>query len=389
MAFSGWALFVLKEFQEAKELDFDDAFIRQAIRLRFNFPAIDAWRLSLLHQGMSKEAELIYLLTRHGQSFQQTEVATTTLRHLLDTSNLSDLCDTFIRAEFCNQFRYIGLPAKSQEYGQELIGREFGDNPHLQTMILNQRHMNQYNIYYGSEDFYKLLATDTAKLAEGYETLVGIPVFDASNEHIGRSLEFGIETMALANLAYANSVIGCESEADALHKLESLLSILSNIAERGQNCRDEYMALQIYSEALWPLGRVVPFAMIRRWDTLSDRLMEVFFDGFPQASDSTRAIHNRFHIVEQTKQRSPVWIQVVILKSVREEEKAGNGADWLEKLIPEPSRHRVYGHAVLARALNSLEVLLGRDPLSIPARYALAQSESAVLLDAVYRLKEP
>ncbi len=387
-AFSGWGVYVINEVREANRSEYRDEVIRKIIDLGSDRPAAYDLRSSLIGSGHVGEAELIQLVTRHGESFRETETATATLRYLLDTKSMSDLCDTFVRANYCTNFRYIGLPITNFEEGRELVGRSFPEIPKLQTTLINHRHMNSFHLFYGRPDFQALLRADNAKLAHDYEELVGAPILDISPEHVGHALEFGLETLALAGIAQSNNVIACTSEEEAVSEIDRLMPMLNNIADRAVDIEDQYMSQLIYGEALWPIGRILPFALSRGWDNLGDRLLDVFFRGFAHYSRPVHgsALHARKMSLEADRLSGPIWIQMAILKAVREQERNGDGARWLDRLLPQSKRHRVFGHAMLARALLSLEIYLGRDPWTVPTRFTLAESESSVLLDAVDRL---
>lgn len=386
--FSGWGMYVIDEFRKDEPYEFDDAFIRQVISLRSNRPALYDLHRELQKAGKFSEAELIYLVTRHGTDFHESEVAIATMAHILSSSRQSDLSDAFIRLNFCTHFRYIGLPLQCFYYGDELKSINYEENPHFQTGLINQRHMNLFHTLYGKPNFNHELRQDTQALASSYSALVGASSFDPSPQHIGHSINISLETLALCGMAHSNRIISCDTEEEAKGEFFKLMPFFLKISERSKSAPNEYLKLGTYGESIWPIGRMIPFALINGWVEFAGLLLRFFYDGLPTLSDAAKKVHDRLHVVERAELNSPIWIQVALLTAVWEEQHQKTGAQWLDSLLPLNQRHRVYGHSLLARALVSLEVTLGRDPWDVPSNFTFANAESKVLLHAVDVLRK-
>ena len=387
-AFSGWGLYALDYFRQPMRYKFDDEFIRTLIRFGSDRPALYKLRHTLLTSGKIRESELIYLVTRHGDNFGEIEPAIATLNEILRSNNLSELADTYIRWNYATHFRYIGLSQTSFDKGLPLRGRRFFQYPELQARIINQSHMNFFHTLYGKPNFAQNLRDDNEKLASAYRDFIGNPIKDVAPGHLRFVLNKGLEVAALCGIAHTNAVIASRSEQEAREAFAELFIFCRNLADICGTQESDYLVMQTYAESLWPIARVAPFALLNRWGNRADHLVDLFFEGWPNASPRLRDIHARLMTHERERLGSPLWIQMAILKSAREQEKHSAGDKWLQELIPSDRKHLVYGHVVLTRALNALEVKLGKDPWEVPHRLALARSESVVLLDVIGRLRD-
>ena len=94
-----------------------------------------------------------------------------------------------------------------------------------------------------------------------------------------------------------------------------------------------------------------------------------------------------FHKIESAKLRSPIWVQMALIRSMLDQIKTRTGDQTLNRFIPEESRRLIKPHTVLQRTLDSMMVAYGTKSEDISDINALVSIESSLLLDCVREMK--
>ncbi len=375
---------------------FDESFIREILGMHSFRPELWDWRDHLLHSGRTREAELISVLSVHGEGFPDAFAAISRLREVIDESRLSSFSRTYLEVNFGTHHRYLGLVRQAFDIFSSLGEIETSDR-RLKVLLLNHRYMSRYQMVEPRSNLPQVLPSENQLLALSMRQDLGLEAISVTPGSINAAAEVSVECVALKGVYLMNLCMASRSEIEAIDALDLIdqyrRGVVSTLVLPEVEAGREWMAVRLYGEAVWNYGRIAPIALIYGWDRILHRCMKSFFETDVVSSHVERSVMVKYHEAEATKLRSPIWIQMALIRSMLDQIATGTGDQTLKELIPEENRHRIRHHSVLQRTLDAMMVAYGTRPSEINEINALVSIESSLLLDCVRemnrRLRSP
>ncbi len=365
---------------------YSESFIREILRLHSNRPELWTWRDNLMQAGRAEEAELISVLAVHGEGFWDAFSSISRLRELIDHSNISSFSRAYLEVNYATHHRYLGLT--HQAFALHERFDEFStDDRQLNTLLLNHKHMNRHLTLGDVANFPAGISEDNHALAEAMIDKLGVDPASMDAASFSHAKDVSVECVALKGLYLMNICIASKSEHEALGALDLLDQyrkqlVSSLIAPEVANGR-ERMAVRIYGEAIWNYGRIAPVAFLKQWDRVLERCLDAFYDADLTGSASEKAVMDNFQKVESQELRSPIWVQMALIRSMRDEILHGTGSLSLIELLPRERRFKIRHHSGLQRSLDAMNFAFGDDPKLVSSLNSLASIESPLLLACV------
>jgi hypothetical protein len=260
-------------------------------------------------------------------------------------------------------------------------------DPRLKVLLLNHKHMGRYQIVDALSDLPAALRKENQDLSIGMGQFLTYDAGSMERASFNEAREISVECIALKGVYLMNECMAATSEVIAMEALDSLDQFRRGIVDalllpEVDEGRD-WMAVRLYGEAVWNYSRVAPVALLKGWDRVLARCVESFYDLERTNSEAEKNIMAMYHSIERRELRSPLWIQMALIKSILDQFSHGTGDRTLSRMIPEGSRYRFRHHSILLRAFNSLCVAFGTKPLDIDPNDALVSVESKLLSDCV------
>jgi len=339
---------------------------------------------------MWREADLIAALSVHGEGFSDAFKAISRLREIIDEEKLSNFSQTYLEVNFATHHRYLGLVRQGYKIFHS-IGKVETSDLRLQVLLLNHRYMSRYQIIDNRLDYPKLLTLENQLLADSMLKKLEIDAASLEQSTFNEAAKISVECVALKGVYLMNLCMASESESMAIEALDLLdqyrRRIVSALVLPELETGREWMAVRLYGEAVWNYGRIAPVALLKGWDNVLHRCFSSFFEPEGVCDPVERGIMENYHQIEATELRSPIWIQMALLRSMLDHIATGAGDQTLSRLVPRELRYRVRRHSVLQRTLDSMAVAYGTKPADISDINALVSIESSLLLDCVREMK--
>lgn len=366
----------------------DENFIRELLRLSEDRRDLHEWRKKLLANGQVEQARLISLVTASGEGleiaghFVSEENDFAELEGMLNNVNFSDFTRAYLTRTLSHHYRYLGYSETAFKIFEPYINFK-SDNVHLNTYILNAKHLNRHLVFHGRPDFGRLLAEDSLNLSESFSSWFNDEIFSLTIRSVAQSVSVGKENIALKSLYLAQQCMASESEKEALEALRQLDVLRGILLFLLREKKDRIFIIRIYGEILWSYGRIAVIAFQKPWDCVVARCLEVFYGEAGDLDTGERALLKDFHALHRLEMSSPVWLQMALIRAMRAEIESSTGASVLRANIDKDKSWSFLSHATLARAYSRLSFQFGEDPACIPIRCTLAHLEDTALQDAI------
>lgn len=174
----------------------------------------------------------------------------------------------------------------------------------------------------------------------------------SSFEH-ARSIS--VECVALKGLFLMNGCIASGTEAEALEALDLIdqfrRRVVSTLVELEISNDRHWMAVRLYGEAVWNYGRIAPIAFLRGWNRVLERCFDAFYNPDTAQNSSEASVMEDYHHTEGTELRSPIWIQMALIRAMHDQIASQTGAQSLQRLLPQDRQFKIRRHSELQRGL--------------------------------------
>lgn len=366
-----------------------ESFVREILRLHSDRPALWRWREALLRSGRTDEAELISALAVHGEGFWDAFTAISRLRELIDAANLTDFSSAYLELNFATHHRYLGLTRQAFDLHESFIGFSTND-PRLNVLLLNHKHMNRHLVLGGLAQITAALPPMNDELARAMQAKLGVDAGAMTASSFEHARNISVECVALKGVFLLNECIAAETEAEALEALDLIDQfrgrVVSALIEPEVSNDRQWMAVRLYGEAVWNYGRIAPIAFLRGWGSLLERCFDAFYSLDAAQNSSEASIMEEYHRIEGSELRSPIWIQMALIRAMHDQITSESGAQSLQRLLPQERQAKIAGHSELQRALDAMKVAFGESATAISPVNSLAAIESPMLLDCVQKM---
>lgn len=369
-----------------KSETYEESFIREILRLHSNRPALWEWRDKLRNNGRTNEAELISAVAVHGEGFGDAHDAINRLRELIDAADIGEFARAYLEFNYATHHRYLGLTHQAFKLQGTFIGFSTND-ARLNVLLLNHRHMNRHLIL---DDFTALvseLIIDNNKLSNGMIEKIGIDPASMETVNFQEARDISVECVALKGLYLMNNCIASRTESEALNALDLIdqyrRKLVATLINPEIASGREWMAIRLYGEAVWNYTRVAPVALVRGWDRVLDRCLDAFYNLDSTVTSVERTVMASYHRTEASELRSPLWIQMAIIRAIRDQILSGTGAQSLSNLIPYGQQFKIRHHSGLQRSLDAMTVALGGNATAINELNTFVSVENRLMLECV------
>jgi len=363
-----------------------ESFVKEVLRLHSDRPALWEWREDLLRSGRTDEAELISVVAVHGEGFWDAFTAISRLREIIDAAKISDFSKAYLELNYAGHHRYLGLTRQAFDLHDSFV--HYNTNDHqLNVLLLNQQHMNRHLVLGDLAHLKDTLPTKNNDLARAMREKLDIDPASMAVGSFEQAKSISVECIALKGLYLLHNCIASGREGEALEALglidqyrRRLVSTL--IAPEISEGR-HWMAIRLYGEAVWNYGRVAPIALLQGWDRVLERCLDAFYSPDAAASSLERSVIRDFHRIEGAELRSPIWIQMALVQTIRHQLISGTGPQSLQRLLPREKQYKIRHHSGLQRSLDALNAAFGGSVTDVSEINSLAAIENQLMLECV------
>lgn len=361
---------------------YDEGFIREILRLDSNKLDLLDLRDHLLSSGQSKVARLVTLLSPSGESFEDTYEYISELEHIIKGARLSKFSEVYLNRALSHHYSYLGLHLSAKNKFSKYSTYETNDK-RLNVQIINAQHMNRYKELYSQGNFAEALSEDNLQLADSYLKHFDTDITSLEIGALRQARSVTSECAALKGLYLANLCMAATSEKEALSALTEIDEFRKYMFLTLDTSKQEYLVIRSYGEVLWWYGRVVTIAFLKSWDKVVERCLVSFYDSAATVNQAEAGIFNTFHLSHKSTLRSPVWLQMALIRAMWSEVRFGSGQSTLANLIAEEHRYQFKHNSEISRSYNALTIAFGQSPSKIPVSQTLATIETPILVDCI------
>lgn len=368
---------------------FRDSFVRKVLGLHSNRRALKLWHDELLREGRTDECEFIDAIASHGEGFWEADQAIAWIERVEGDERLSDFSRKYLQINWANHHRYLGQTRDAFDLMATFPPLP-SDNIQLNALAINQKYMNKHLALGGVEEYQTHVPMLNLELSQAMQSELGIDAASLSLDSFRSAEQISVECLCLKGWFFMNQCISARSEAEAMSALEIIDRYRSMLVQlfvrRAYEQGDDWMAVRLSGEAISNYARIAPIAWAQGWSRVLHHCFRAFYSEEEVTDAFELAAFKQYHKDELKYLRSPLWIQIALVKSMDDEVMDGSGSVTLAELLPATERYDIRHHTVLQRTLDALRVAFGRDPTAINELNTLFSVDDHLMIECVKQM---